>query len=496
MNTLSKKKWTTNQNFSLLHLYREEHINDYAESSLFHGTIIEENEWENVKIDNSDLEAIRILHSTIKNTSFKNADIHSILAVNSSFYEVSFKNTDITDCTFINCKFIKCDFTGAALKESVFENCILEEPLFASGSYIMNTFKKCMFQNNCFKNVFYYTHFDECVFENVILEAYLLGYTYGLTVANLESIKFLLMGEPCGDTYQEICTEVETIYKKRKMMINLGILYLLDPQLNPENAIIKCFECVYKYIENDYLIQNEQIIFLNTIISVMYCKKQIAPILLVYLLNAINAILSLEENVALIKARTGLISIKNNILTHYYNFSDELATRISCYPKNSEVELKIIYEKEPTYRLTRIIKEIDNTKKINIIKTEVGSFIEWIECLSDVLPYIDTFLALLGIVVPIVITNSNEKKKQLKKPTSDIDYVIEINNNIDISKLSKKQMQILPDIIKNSIDPVLQNNVNKTVKFILNNNFIAVDDKHGYNATNLRSIEAKYHHKN
>ena len=28
---------------------------------------------------------------------------------------------------------------------------------------------------------------------------------------------------------------------------------------------------------------------------------------------------------------------------------------------------KIIYEKEPTYRLTRIIKEIDNTKKINII---------------------------------------------------------------------------------------------------------------------------------
>lgn len=492
MNTLSKKKWNTNQNFSLLHLYREQHVNDFAESSLFHGTIIEQNDWDNVKIDNSDLEAIRILHSTIKNTSFKNADIHSIFAVNTIFYNVSFENTDITDCTFTNCKFIKCNFTGAALKESMFENCILEEPLFVSGSYILNTFKKCVFQNNCFKNVFYYTYFDECVFENVILEAYLLGYTYGLTITNLESINFLFMGEACDETYQEICTKIENIYKNRKMIINLGILYLLDPQLIPENAILKCFECVYKYIKNDYLIQTEQMIFLNNIISVMYCKKQIAPIILVYLLNAINAILSLEENVALRKARTGLISIKNNILTQYYAFTDELTARISCYPKNNEVTLKIIYEKEPTYRLTHIINEIDSTKEINVIKTEVGSFIEWIKCVSDVLPYVDTFLALLGVVVPIVITNVTEKKQQ-KKQATDTDCIIEINNNVDISKLSKKQAQILPEIIKNSIDPILQNNVNRTVKFVLNNNFVATDDKHGYNTTNLRSIEAKYH---
>ena len=182
-------------------------------------------------------------------------------------------------------------------------------------------------------------------------------------------------------------------------------------------------------------------------------------------------------------------------MTHYYAFADELATRISCYPKNNEVVLKIIYEKEPTYRLTRIINEIDSTKEVNVIKTEVGSFIEWIECVSDVLPYVDTFLALLGVVVPIIVTNVTEKKQQLSKKAPDTDCIIEINNNIDISGLSKKQVQILPEIIKNSIDPVLQNNVNRTVKFVLNNNFVAVEDKHGYNTTNLRSIEAKYHSK-
>lgn len=492
MNMLQKKEWNVNQNFSLLRLYKENHVNDTAESSLFHGTIIEQNDWENVKIDNSDLEAIRILHSTIKNTSFKNADIHSIFAVNTEFYNVSFENTDITDCTFSNCKFIKCNFSGAALKESVFENCILEEPLFMNGSYIMNTFKNCVFQRTCFKNVFYYTHFDECVFEGVVLEAYLLGYIYGLSITNLESLTFLFMGEACDYTYQEVCSKIEDVYKNRKMIINLGILYLLDPQLIPANAILKCFECVNKYIENDCLVQNEQMIFLNKIITIMYCKEQISPLVLVYLLNIINAILNSKENVALEKAKTGLTSIKNSILTHYHAFADELTERLSCYPKNGETMLKIIYEKEPTYRLTDIINEIDSTKEITVVKTEIGSFVEWIKCVAEVLPYIDTFLALLGVVVPIVVTKVNKKKQTDNKQVPNKDCVVEINNNIDISQLSKKQTQILPEIIKNSIDPVLQNNINRTVKFVLNNNFVAVDDKHGYTTQNLRSIEVKY----
>ncbi len=182
----------------------------------------------------------------------------------------------------------------------------------------------------------------------------------------------------------------------------------------------------------------------------------------------------------------------HSILTHYHAFADELTERLSCYPKNGETMLKIIYEKEPTYRLTDIINEIDSTKEITVVKTEVGSFVEWIKCVAEVLPYIDTFLALLGVVVPIVVTKVNKKKQTDNKQVPNKDCVVEINNNIDISQLSKKQTQILPEIIKNSIDPVLQNNINRTVKFVLNNNFVAVDDKHGYTTQNLRSIEVKY----
>ena len=65
MKLSNTKTWRYNQNFSSLHLNNENHIGETAEASLFHGTFIENNHWEEVKIDYSDLEAMRIIHSIV-----------------------------------------------------------------------------------------------------------------------------------------------------------------------------------------------------------------------------------------------------------------------------------------------------------------------------------------------------------------------------------------------------------------------------------------------
>ena len=90
-----KNSWRYNQNFSLLHLINETHIDEYAEASLFHGTLIEHNYWARVKLDNSDFEALRIVGSTIQYSSFDNSDIHSLLVAHTVFDTVSFQETDI-----------------------------------------------------------------------------------------------------------------------------------------------------------------------------------------------------------------------------------------------------------------------------------------------------------------------------------------------------------------------------------------------------------------
>ena len=61
------------------------------------------------------------------------------------------------------------------------------------------------------------------------------------------------MGEESNDNYIDICRNIRTIYQKRGLIINEGILYLLDPSMPATQAIIKCFDCLKQYIEKDFI---------------------------------------------------------------------------------------------------------------------------------------------------------------------------------------------------------------------------------------------------
>lgn len=481
-------RWKYNQNFSLLHLINESHINEHAESSLFHGTLIEENYWENVKLNNSDLEALRIVGSKIKNSSFKNSDIHSILATYTIFDTVSFQETDISDCTFTACKFINCNFGQAVLKENQFNNCLFDAPLFENGSYIMNSFVNSILTNTSLKNVFYYTYYRNCKFQDVEMEAYLLGYSYGLTVSNLEELSFLFMGNICSDNYQKICNDICDVYIERGMAINRGILYLIDPQMPVEKAIIKCFDCVYNFIKQNCLVQKEQLEFLNKIVTVLYAEQSISSLAIISLIDIINETLNMAKNLALEKSEQGLLSVKNSMLTDYFHFMDKLQEHLGNLPQDGDWELEIVYEKKPSYRLADIIKDIDPSMEITVIKTATGSFIEVLQMAHEILPYIDTFLAFLGLTFTIIGTyknNNSEKDSQ--------SCVVQITNNITYEQLTNKNLKLISEVTHKSMDPILQNNINKTISFIVNNNFIQTDDYYGYDRKNVRSIKAKKH---
>ncbi len=486
-----KKTWHHNQNFSLLHLHGEIHTNEKAESSLFHGTVIEKNYWENIKLDNSDLEAMRIMHSTIKNSSFRNSDMHSLLVTHTTFKSVSFQGTDMSDCTFSECEFINCDFGHAALKENQFEKCILDTPKFEGGTYIMNNFIQSTIKNACLKNVFYYTYYKNCVFQNVIMEAYLLGHCYGLTLENLNELSYLFMGKICNDNYQKICNDISNVYINRGMIINKGLLYLVNPQVPVEKAIIKCFECVHYYIKDNQLVQKEQLTFLNEIITILHEDQSVSPLTIIYLINSINKTLDLPKNSSLEKAAQGLLSVKNSMLTYYYHFIDNLQEHLAELPLEGNIELQITYEKKPSYRLVDIMKNIDPANEIYVTKTASGSFIEWLNLSASVLPYIDTLLALLGIVIPIMF----EVHKSKKSENASADYVVEITNNVYGVPAISNNPKFLSEITQKTIDPILQNSVNKTIRYVITNNLFQADDKHGYTKKNIRSIKVQQHSK-
>ena len=156
-------------------------------------------------------------------------------------------------------QFIDCDFGNVTLNNCIFEECQLINTNLLGGSFTLNEFSNCTFETACFKNVFYYTIFNECYFEDVTIEAYLLGYTYGLNLNNLLSFNFLFMGEPTNDSLYDIFENIRSIYHERGLLINEGILFLLDTSISTSQAIVKCFECLYRYIEKDLLTKREQL---------------------------------------------------------------------------------------------------------------------------------------------------------------------------------------------------------------------------------------------
>ena len=109
---------------------------------------------------------------------------------------------------------------------------------------------------------------------------------------------------------------------------------------------------------------------------------------------------------------------------------------------------------------------------------------------NEILPYIDTFLSFLGLAFTVkeVHKNNNTEKNSQS-------CVVQITNNITYSQLTQKGLKSISEVTQKSMDPILQNNMNKTILFIVNNNFIQTDDCYGYNKENVRSIKAKKHSK-
>lgn len=490
MNSLQNSNWTYNQNFSFQRLLKEKHFNESAKSALFNGTIIENNIWNNVDLTNSDIETTRIIKTNIHNCHFDNTDIHSIWVIDTNFQNTSFSGANIVDCTFINCKFIDCDFSNVILNDCTFKQCELNNIDLLGGSFTMNIFTDCLLQGMCFKNVFYYTHFEQCRFVDVTFEAYLLGYSYGLTLDNLSSFQYLFMGEKSDDSYVDICRNIRTIYQKRGLIINEGILYLLDPSMPATQAIIKCFDCLKKNIEKDLLTKKEQLLFLKRIIENMYENHIIAPIAMVQLLYIIDQILNLNSNVSLIKIKSDLIQVKNSILTNYYAFIDYLSETIKCDIIEEKAVINIVYEKQPQYRLSDVLNEIAGTQEAYVIKTQKGSFIEWISCTSNMITCLEIFLSFLGIVVPIAWDIHKSKSPHEATP----ERILEINNRFNTSSVSFDEAEILPEITKQAIKPLLQKNINQTIKVIINNEFIDSPTVLGYSNENIKSIKVCKNH--
>lgn len=487
MDLVNRIEFYENVNLSFNTIKDQEYINKYAARALLNGTLINKSYFENSTFQNSDIEGSKFLKSHFIQSSFKSSDIRSTLAKETVFRNVNFSNAIINDCTFEDCIFLNCNFEDVSLSDTTFTRCDFTLPSLSHGSFTLNDFNNCTFENMTFKNVFYYSEFNNCNFKNVFFEAYLLGYSNGLSTENFKQITFLLMGEETNDTYEVIFEKIKNIYLERYMYINAGLLALYGANISKDKALLACVRSIEEYIKRDYLLKKDQILFLKKIVNHMYDKEQIIPITIILIINYINIILETYENIALKKISTELNSFKNDLVDIYMIFTNMLFEKAMDYNEKELVIIKLKYLEKPEKEIVNLLNQImpDESAPI-LIKTQNGSFIEWIQCTENFIACLDLFLSLMGITIPIVY----EKFKKKNSTPQGSESEIIINNYVPIG--AEDKILSFTNSINQSVIAATNKNISNSVKVIINNNFIEDENLYGYNKKNIKEIKVKF----
>lgn len=426
----AERNLMVHSNFSFDYISWEHWSSATVANSLFNGSIFENCIFENIAFNNADLEGTRFSNCKFIECSFQNADIRSIWIAKSDFSFVTFEGAMLSDSTFVECHFNNCGFDNLTQTKCSFDSCIFDSFQPQNSSITSSCYKNTSFNNAVFKNVFYYHRFENCHITNSTFEAYLLGFVYGISLEDLENCRITVMGETeyyISDCFSEfiqaVFSRIEQVYNDRKLFLNIGILELGDNTKSKDEVMLKCIELMHLLLKKNLMLKNEEITFFGSLVTYMYEVKEIAPITIFLMERKLSQIIEESSctaisNTAWEKAKSDLNTLRNAAYFLFLEFTRTLDIRNI---EEESITLQITYEEQPEIPLVEILSAMmPNYKKPIQIKTEKGSFIEYIEAMSASLPYIDVFLALIGVIVPIVseVRATKRSKKEDPHPPS------------------------------------------------------------------------------
>ena len=490
---------SSHQNFSFNSIERELWQNADLSRSLFNGSIFVECVFNGICFDNADLEGTRFSKCKFTDCTFLSADIHSIWVVECQFDHVRLNDANIIDCTFHKCNFIECTFNGIGLMQSDFEDCYLDPFEPNNSSITLNHFIKTTFKRASFRNVFYYQMFEACEFQNSSFEAYLLGYVYGLSPQNYKDLNCILMGDSMVCTLEETFDDILTIYMDRRMYLNIGFLQLGRLGANTDKLLLQCVELLKRFLQEDHILKSEQIKFLQWIIDYLHNKEEIAPATYLLLENALSSItrsFDANPNTAWEKAHLYVRELRNSLYFIFLKYLDKMNIPAISSPK--PVTLIASFEVMPSIPLIQIMESLapDSSPPIQL-KTERGSFIEWISCDENIVNCIELFLQLIGSIAIPFITLGIENKIQSKKEQKQKKWELEKEKEATMKTVATTSETItikdretgLPLFITQTVSPQAGASVTNAMRVIVDLNILDDQKRFGYNAQNIREMK-------
>ena len=449
-------------------------------------------------VDNMSFQHTNIIGCTIKNCSFINANFNSadfdgtiisackfiqgdwsrtdscsLTVSNTLFDKIDFSLSTMRNCDFKNCIFNNCSFEHIALSGTYFEECTFNEINLIQSSTYLNSYIGCTFNNCSIDGNFYYNILGKNIYRDSRFGQKLFAYNYFFVNANTQLSDLGL------DGLQN--KELKMYLRDNNLLINLVILGLNETG-DVDMSTIRFVAAIGEILKLGVLIREEQLQFVLNFVQFLLKKEMISSVTIAESISYLEKIFTwfnTQQNVAYTKCKDTLNIIRNQLLEAYQTIGQMISYKHDESKVDEEVIVKIIYDKEPEVPICAIVNEIRLALGVDApdakrVKTEIGSFHEWISCYDSVLQCLQLFIAVLGLGYTVI----HDKKMKHRK-----EYV-EVRDEQEIS--SDKMLMLLNKALsKQKINPEFS----QTLQIVVKNDVVASKKFRGYSRSNVQSIE-------
>lgn len=422
----------------------------------------------------------------------KSADIGSVWASECLFVNTDFSNATFSDSTFIKCTFDECIFKSINLTRCQFIDCTFNQFLIDDSTFSLNTFTRCHIIKTEFTESFYYQIFEDCIFEKANINPYLLGFNFGISPLNFEGTSTIKI------------TETEAMLKNCGLYINAAIFRINQLHGYYDEALIACVAALGKMIQNDILVKADEIEFLKNLSSYFQERKEIAPISMLHIWQLLNRlIIDASSSIAINKAAPYIREYANTLYFDFIDFQTNMEHAFSQYPDCSNMtdaaELVITYLQKPSIDLLHYLVEFTNLVGKNcpmpvFTHAEKGSYIEFHNIAIAIIPYVQTFFGLLGVIVPFVIYKKQKQDQQPEEQSTKSENITTSEKTEISITLKFSECKPSPILLPNtdSISPKTSTIVADVKRIIETQPQISNNGFGGYNSQNVKAITINF----
>jgi uncharacterized protein YjbI with pentapeptide repeats len=166
------------------------------EHSLWTGAVLRGCKFADVSFDRGDFAGTKFIDCEFIRCSFEPDELRSCTLHRVRFVDCALVGVQCVSSQFQGCEFIRCDLSRSVIRECQFADSVFEDVPFRSCSVTLNHYSRSTFRKVFFADAtILFLIFEDCEFDDCVMNAETVGYTFGLSIEHLESLELVYLGE-------------------------------------------------------------------------------------------------------------------------------------------------------------------------------------------------------------------------------------------------------------------------------------------------------------